>query len=63
MTSGKLIVNCHRLMAKQDMAKQEHMAKQDMAKQNNSNICFPIYLWQNKTWQNKTWQNHNEKAK
>ena len=58
MTSGKLIVNCHRLMAKQ-----EHMAKQDMAKQNNSNICFPIYLWQNKTWQNKTWQNHNEKAK
>ena len=52
MTSGKLIVNYHRLMA-----------KQDMAKQNNSNICIWIYLWQNKTWQNKTWQNHNEKAK
>ena len=58
MTSGKLIVNCHRLMAKQDMAKQEHMAKQDMAKQNNSNICIRIYLWQNKTWKNQ-----NEKAK
>ena len=37
MTSGKLIVNCYRLMAKQDMAKQEHMAKQGLAKQNNGN--------------------------
>ena len=63
MTSGKPIVNCHSLIAKQDMAKREHMEQQDMAKQNNSNICFMIYLWQNKTWQNKTWKNHNEKAK